>query len=261
MISTKKLPLDLPIPLTTRLTGNLINPITNSILEVKTVEDGFTKPQLVKVDGSDFVASFNDISNNNNNLTIAAQLDKPQYISQAINNLPGILFDGIDHRLSLATSFLENTDFTIFVVEQRTSSNNNDFFIGGNSNTNGIRLGYSSNINLRFEVNGKASAINVTVPGFSTAVNRIHSLITKDEGGGNVRASLFVNGALGVFQVASDGRYVVDTMGSLTLAKQGAPQFYKGFIGEVIVYNRALSDAERSQVEKYLSAKWKIALS
>ena len=36
--------------------------------------------------------------------------------------------------------------------------------------------------------------------------------------------------------------------------------FLIGTIGEVIVYDRALSTFEREQIEEYLSQKWKIDL-
>jgi len=40
-----------------------------------------------------------------------------------------------------------------------------------------------------------------------------------------------------------------------------AQALYQGDLGEIIIYNRALSDFERQQIEQYLSKKWAIKLS
>ena len=37
--------------------------------------------------------------------------------------------------------------------------------------------------------------------------------------------------------------------------------YYKGYIGEIIMFNRALSNTERADIELYLSTKWNIKLS
>jgi len=34
--------------------------------------------------------------------------------------------------------------------------------------------------------------------------------------------------------------------------------YYTGFIGEIIIFSKALNDSERSDVEKYLLNKWQI---
>ncbi|MBM5781912.1 MAG: LamG domain-containing protein [Pelagibacterales bacterium] len=38
-------------------------------------------------------------------------------------------------------------------------------------------------------------------------------------------------------------------------------EYYQGYIGELIVFSRALNDEERKSVEKYLSQKWGIPLT
>jgi hypothetical protein len=44
-----------------------------------------------------------------------------------------------------------------------------------------------------------------------------------------------------------------------TIANQySGSSFYKGNIGEIIFYTRALSDPERLQIEDYLRAKWNL---
>jgi hypothetical protein len=43
------------------------------------------------------------------------------------------------------------------------------------------------------------------------------------------------------------------------IARMHSTLFYAGKIGEIILYNNALSDAQRLQVEDYLRLKWNLA--
>jgi hypothetical protein len=67
--------------------------------------------------------------------------------------------------------------------------------------------------------------------------------------------TMFVNGTPGT-TVASTGNfaYRVYNIGN-SLGEEGAV-YWNGFIGEVIIYNSALSTRQRTQVEGYLAYKW-----
>lgn len=67
--------------------------------------------------------------------------------------------------------------------------------------------------------------------------------------GFNIKA--FVNGASAGSSVASP--LVVSTLYTI-----GDPQYFEGHIAEILVYNRALSDSERQDVESYLGKKYGI---
>src|SRR5690606_3873032 len=43
--------------------------------------------------------------------------------------------------------------------------------------------------------------------------------------------------------------------------KSGGSEFINGYIAEIIIYNRLITNAEREDVEDYLSQKWGIELN
>jgi hypothetical protein len=71
---------------------------------------------------------------------------------------------------------------------------------------------------------------------------------------------MFVNGSAGT-TVASTGNfaYRVYNIGN-SLGEENLV-WWNGFIGEVIVYNSALSTRQRQQVEGYLAWKWGLCVS
>ena len=67
---------------------------------------------------------------------------------------------------------------------------------------------------------------------------------------------LWFNGSPGtVPSVGSSGTFAVTKYG---IGNQANPtsEFWRGFIGEILVYNSAITVAERQQVEGYLAWKW-----
>jgi len=70
----------------------------------------------------------------------------------------------------------------------------------------------------------------------------------------NSTSSLWKNGTL-----VKTGTGGVTAPAGLTIGYQGTSEFSDGDIGEIIAYNRALSDAERVVVENYLKTKWGIS--
>ena len=70
---------------------------------------------------------------------------------------------------------------------------------------------------------------------------------------------LWLNGVAGTrASSASTGTFAVTKYG---IGNQANPsgEYWQGFIGEVIIYNSALSDTQRQQVEGYLGRKWGIS--
>ncbi|MBM5782883.1 MAG: prepilin-type N-terminal cleavage/methylation domain-containing protein [Pelagibacterales bacterium] len=64
------------------------------------------------------------------NLTQTVEESKPLFVSDALDSIPMISFDVNDDYLEFSGSALNNTADTIFVVEKRSSSKNNNYFIG-----------------------------------------------------------------------------------------------------------------------------------
>ena len=79
----------------------------------------------------------------------------------------------------------------------------------------------------------------------------------------NSDAFLYENGSLlgSNTSFQTDGNTSDTDSGAVSIgAAAGGSAFLNGFIGEVILYQRALSDAERQRVERYLGVKWGITV-
>ena len=182
---------------------------------------------------------------------------RPIYSTKAIGLLPAIKFDGVDDVLTFNGSDLIGSNYTIFVVEKRSSNKSNNYFIGGTStatNSN-LYLGYKTNASIAHNQYGNGyTSPTATYIEYDA---KIHVFI-QDVANGK---KYYQNGTS--FSTTADPTVNSASLVSNTGSAIGrmTTNYYQGYIGEIIMFNRALSDAERSDVELYLSTKWKIKLN
>jgi len=203
------------------------------------------------------VSTWNDINPQatvkNNATQTGASSSKPIYIEKGINNLPILRFDGGGQNLKYDGSALVNSEYTIFVVEQKGNATDGGYFLdGSNGVPNGnLHLGYRSGF--RITQAHHDSDMNYTLPSSSYGTTPvIHSFWLSTSGG----KKYWNNG--GVTPEASEpGQTIV--LSSYIGARIG--YYYKGDIAEIIMFSRALSDKDRQAVESYLGKKWAIKIS
>jgi len=163
---------------------------------------------------------------------IAAQ--RPVYVTNAIGGLPAVRFDGITNKLVAAKTA---TVQTVFIVNKVNGYlGNADGIWGQNGMDLGIRLQSATNWwhpgNANdFTTNGQMYVNGVAAKIFSPSVPYLLSAISATQ-----RASITT--AVGQYYGTSPSRW------------------FKGDIGEVLVYSSSLSTNDRQSVEAYLSAKW-----
>lgn len=190
----------------------------------------------------------------------------PTYVENGINYLPALSFDGTNDYLDFTdTSFLNNTSYTIFVVEKSTKpvstplynywlapkqgtscSANTCFNMGHQRSPYTIYVSHFTNYltTTSTEISGLAYNADVTI---------LHSAFFSTAGS----RKYFYNGTVGdtdnntVAMTGNSGLSIGD-------ARAFGGGFYQGLIGEIIVYNKALTKEERWAVEGYLAKKWGI---
>lgn len=221
--------------------------------------DGSNNP-----DDGDKVASWNDYNKqliNKSNATQATDAIRPTFATKSINGLPAIKFNGTSTYLSLTNLFTKS--FTVFVVLRTAVAGGAGHAYGGepilwaDAQTNGldgIPLAIGSSFAKTF--NGSPDS---TLTGSRTIGNdKAHLVMTSREivTGGR---TIYVDGV-------SDGS---DTNGASSLILKDAtnvliggntisPHYFNGYIGEIIAFERTLSNEERKVVEAYLGKKWGI---
>jgi len=193
------------------------------------------------------------INSNNKNHAVQGDINfQPFYIQDGINGLPALLFDGSNDFLSYNGNFLINSDYTIFIVEARTSSKNDNFFLAGSSSSqhNNLIIGYYGNVITHSNWGGYR--IDNAILAYTKPIPRVHSFSFGKKFG---KAS-YING----------GQKLTDTNQNISLASYAGSSignaygstFYKGYIAEIIMYSKDLNDADRKLIEAYLIEKWRI---
>src|SRR5262249_19409006 len=152
-----------------------------------------------------------------------------------------------------AVPFSNAGDFRAFLALNRT---------GQNDYTSGLTVDQGPGATFRFQ------ALNVEGAGFGGAVNLLRDgadfgvaqrlCVTSTVGAGGTK--LFANGRPAGQRARSASALRMDQLpvGARFYTNGGPPQvrgFLEGDICELLIYDRALGDAERARVEKYLADK------
>jgi len=186
---------------------------------------------------SNKISQWDDKSGNGNNLSQPTSVYQPSYVNDAINNLPGIMFDGTDDNLT--TSFVDINNSTIIIVYKLSSIAPPFYLFDGINELERHAL-------WNFGMFSGSGSYNAPVWDLSPQI------ITASFNGAN--SVLYYGGVqIGPNNTGSN------ILSGITLgARVGAIEALEGYIGEFIVYNRVLDNNERQIIERYLSKKWGI---
>jgi hypothetical protein len=201
------------------------------------------------------VTQWGDASGQGRNAVQATGVRQPVAIGSAVNGRPAIRFDGTNDRLVIASGVLPlgNNPYTFFAIARTTNANTNGGIMGGGSTS--PSLSYNS-----FRLNQGGSFINdwgqnaAVTPANTIQNNRVYlyQVDYNTTTGRTIRINNVVSGSnAGITRTGAAGDVA---LGSSTLATDN--ESWAGDIAEVIVFNRALSSAEITQVQNVLSQKY-----
>jgi hypothetical protein len=233
-----------------------VNDIDNLVFWVET-----TMPKSIadlEADNNKTVSTWYDLSPNRNNAISGVA---PTYISEAVNGLPVLRFSGTQY-LSFSGTAIANSNYTIFVVEQRRasagSSGGVNYFLAQRP-VDAIanktpHFGYRNNTTLTFAQ--WANDYNLIIDGYVSPIPTIHTFRFDSSQG----KDYYRNGSNLIDQASG---VALQGLGAYANAAIGAysSDLYIGDIAEIIIFNKSLTDNERKDAEQYLSRKWAITLS
>jgi hypothetical protein len=205
------------------------------------------------------VSEWRDLSGNGNTVTQAVTNDQPT-ISD-INGKTAFQFDGSNDQLAAASPILTVTQagqFSTFVVHRLATGGANLGYFWSNGTAN-VGFGFLCNQNnaaMFYGTAGTSPALNS-----STRANDLPEIIGFTHT--NQVGQFSINGALdsAITTSSTTGTATSNFLIGNRPGNTASTAFYPGRLGAVLIYNRALSLAERSRVERWLGQRWGITVA
>ena len=201
-------------------------------------------------ESSDAVSQWDDKSGQAANATQGTGSDQPTTNADAINSKNVIDFDGTDHFMNLDSDVTLAADFSVFIVLNTDATVNTRMAIG--DNVSGTKIGIVNPNKLFVRVVDACSSDATQT--FASGNSILY--ITRDTSN---KVDQAFNGASLNRLFSNAAQSGTTTYGRIGLDQSGF--HWDGDIAEVIIYNRALTSTERSDIERYLATKWGISIS
>ncbi len=206
---------------------------------------------IIESEGS--VSQWNDKSGNDLHLTQATGTNQPLSGSETIGGMNGILFDGVDDVLiSSSNPFgTQISDASIFFAMKPKSVSTTGvlFSLSGDPNSRWQAHMPWSDGKAYFDCGGASGTSRISGPsGLSVNQELIASFTCENATG---KQEVRTNGNV---LISDTTGHIVSTGGNIMLG--GPVNFQNVVIGECIVINGTVSDADRTIIEGYLAWKW-----
>jgi hypothetical protein len=219
-------------------------PLANLKLWLK-ADAGITK------DGSNYVSEWQDFSGNGNNAVQAIGANQPLFVDNEVNGNAVIRFSG-NQVIIIPANLIGNTnDKTIIIVYKLINTSTYGGLITSKGSGDESTAVYHDVGNSDYQVMfGNGLILSATVDMTST----YHILIATSA----TQKTVHINGVL---KNSNPGAYTINNAGVDTYIgtyRCSYANFIHADIAEMIIYDSALSTADRQQVENYLSAKYGI---
>jgi hypothetical protein len=205
----------------------------------------------VTANANNQVSVLADQSGNGNDVTQSITANQPTLVPNAMNGQPVVRFNGSSTYLKLPSSLNSSSALPLtFVMVTRGATSLQGALDSAPSLPNTFRF-FSNYV----ELWSQSPSVTLAPP----AAGAITSVISQANGSGNRLLDVYLNGSeQGGGVKTGNTSPVAFTNGQIGRINTG--YYYNGDIAEVLVYNRALSTAERQQVEGYLNGKYGVAV-
>jgi hypothetical protein len=228
--------------------------------------DAFDLNTVIKSGTSANVTNWLDKSGNANNAFNTTLSQAPLFtnnaaLPQVIRGLGRTLrFDGANARLAMNLGSLSNSPFTVLIMEVAADKGASTSYLFGNDNGGGndqtLHIGYNNDSSFKFAMYGDDLNYSSPVAFLPPIVPHLWTMKLAT----NRLQTLYLNSAQLTTRTA--GNFLTGTgLTSGRVGRANGGNQYLGDIAEVLVFNTALSDLDRQNMEDYLSVKWVTGLT
>lgn len=216
-------------------------------------------------DGISSVNNWYDFSGNDINATQDTVAKQPVMLTGALNYNPSFKYDGTDDYTKIQQAAIAgklpigNAARTIIGVGLPLTANDEVLFTYGSfvaNQASGIRK--AAQQNAVFE--GMGAPAGVVAPANTFPVNKVTLIGGRYTGGATGNGSVYANGLTALASATRNWNTVLSVNGAQVAKYVGESRYWTGHIGELIVYNRNISNSEFQRVSSYLSLKYGITL-
>ena len=200
--------------------------------------------------------------------TLASQ---PLYIKDGINGLPALFFDGVNDHIASTNNFSIINNFTVFIVgfPQASCTINTAGNVGTSGqkyifypqygdgvfpNNNSAGSGVSLCENFIAPVEHTSNYMPYVIQNSRVIKKPIQFTLKYS----NRKPTLYLNSTDSYSGNASTKNVFPGLTFAGNIIAGDNYGYFKGFIGEIIVYSTDLSDTDRKLIENYLIEKWRI---
>jgi hypothetical protein len=217
--------------------------------------DGADASTITTVSGA--VSQWNSKAGTGRNATQATASSRPEYRASGMNGKGALYFNGTNNQLTTnynASLIAGYVSYAIAVIPDEvmvdTKSQFEPVLFARNSSANGIHINTGASPN-RWTLSHRNALFNSSAGG-TVAASRQVVLATISATTLTVR----VNGAQGT-QAGTFAAGSNETNATFQIGQDGLQQrWFAGVVAEILMYDKTLTAAELSIIERYLSQKW-----
>ena len=191
------------------------------------------------------------------------QASKPFYVRNAINGNPALRFDNAQHLIASNVKISEivsSDQATVFMVQNNFSGDETTATFGWNSGNYRFLSCAQEGNKVLMDYGTTSSGFRTTTEALTNFLNQ-NKIITFVKNGSNGQVK--INSAPLTNSSSSNATIDLSLSADFSIGKYipaGEGYNFYGYIGEFIVFKRALTDAEIKDIETYLSKKWSIKI-
>lgn len=201
---------------------------------------------ITGVDSGSSLSTWIDSSGQGNHVTQTSAVSQPTFQTNAQNGLPAVRFTAANKSWLLGSAYSVAQPLTYFATYKATNKVASYVAVGGPVNNEAT---------IFQNTNGFPNLFGTSILLYPTDRSGLWTIVGGIFNGSS--STLWLNGT----STVSVGAVGTVSHKSFFVGQDQNTNFFLGDIGEIVGYNRILSQSEGSQVFSYLNARWGIPIS